>query len=375
MIQDYSIWEYQAYHSIWDVCIIGSGINGISTGISILEKKPDTRVLIVDRWFIPLGASTRNAGFSCFGSPTEILHDISTMGEDVAMSLVSKRWKGLQKLKTRLKDSNAQYETSGGYELYHQTQFEIITSSLQYLNKLLHEVIGEKDVFKSVPVPEGIRGFSGAVFNPHEGQLHPGFMMEHLKEKYLSLGGILWTGLNVDSIDEADGFMMVKSKLAIPLKSRHVVVATNAFAKDLVPGLDMHAARNHVLVTEPIPGLSWKGCFHFDRGFYYFRNVDNRILLGGARNQDMLNENTDQFGRNSLIVEALEKFLFDHLAEADTRIDYQWSGIIGVGEQKLPIIKSISPRLTVGVKCSGMGIALASVIGEELADLVLQQPE
>ena len=96
MMQDYSIWEYQAYHSIWDVCIIGSGINGISTGISILEKKPDARVLIVDRWFIPLGASTRNAGFSCFGSPTEILHDISTMGEDAAKSLVLKRWQGLQ---------------------------------------------------------------------------------------------------------------------------------------------------------------------------------------------------------------------------------------------------------------------------------------
>ncbi|MEO5905290.1 MAG: FAD-dependent oxidoreductase, partial [Saprospiraceae bacterium] len=65
MHQDFSIWEYDAYGKVWDVCIIGSGINGISTGISILEKSPETKVLVVDRWFMPLGASTRNAGFSC----------------------------------------------------------------------------------------------------------------------------------------------------------------------------------------------------------------------------------------------------------------------------------------------------------------------
>ncbi len=80
MHQDFSIWEYETYHYHWDVCIIGSGISGLSTGISILERSPGTKVLVVDRWFIPIGASTRNAGFSCFGSPSEILDDIHQMG-------------------------------------------------------------------------------------------------------------------------------------------------------------------------------------------------------------------------------------------------------------------------------------------------------
>ena len=103
MHQDFSIWEYEAYQTQWDICIIGSGISGLSTGISILERNPDVSVLVVDRWFIPLGASTRNAGFSCFGSPSEILDDIGKMGETPTISLIGKRWKGLQKLKSAFK--------------------------------------------------------------------------------------------------------------------------------------------------------------------------------------------------------------------------------------------------------------------------------
>lgn len=376
MTQDFSFWEYETHHSIWDICIIGNGINGCSTGISILEKNPGAKVLMVDRWFIPLGASTRNAGFSCFGSPSEILDDISIIGENASVSLITKRWKGLQKLKTRLVNSNSQYETSGGYELYHESEFENIYHSLPYLNKLMHEAIGIKEVFQPVNVPQGIRGFSHAIYNSHEGQLHPGYMMECLKQKYLALGGTLWTGLHIDSIEEDGDRIIIKSKIAIPVEARHVVVTTNAFAKDLIPELDVHGARNHVLVTAPIPGLPWKGCFHYDKGFYYFRNIGNRILLGGARNKDLVAENTDQFGRNKLIIEALEKFLYEHLTQTDTcKIEFQWSGIIATGRNKEPIIKSISPRLSVGVRCSGMGIALASLIGEELAELALQQLE
>ncbi|HUR31700.1 MAG TPA: FAD-dependent oxidoreductase [Saprospiraceae bacterium] len=375
MVQDFSIWEHDAYHRTWDICIIGAGINGISTGISILEKKPDSQILIIDRWFIPLGASTRNAGFACFGSPSEILDDILNIGEEQAVALVEKRWLGLQKLKSRLENSKANFEISGGYELYHEDEFERINSKLDYLNSLMQRAIGHANIFSSKDVPSGIRGFSKAIYNPHEGQLHPAFMMQHLKEVYLKLGGNLWTGLKIDAIEEQPDGVLLRSRLALPVEAKKVIVATNGFTSDLLPDIDIYGARNHVFVTEPIPGLQLKGCFHFDKGFYYFRNIGDRILIGGARNKDQLNENTEQFGTNQIIVDELEKFLYTHLAEKSTRIDYRWSGIIAVGKEKLPIIKSITPRLFAGVRCSGMGIALASLTGEELADMVLQQDQ
>jgi gamma-glutamylputrescine oxidase len=371
--QDFSFWESNAYSREWDICIIGSGITGISTGISLKERNPKLEILIVERWFISLGASTRNAGFSCFGSPSEILNDIKNMGEEMAVSLVSKRWNGLLKLKSRITELT-RYETHGGYEMYHPDGFEIVVDQLNYLNQLLESVTAHKNIFRVVDVPEGIRGFSHAVFNPLEGQLHPALMMEDLKKKFLGLGGSIWSGYPVESIVDQGDHVKLVNHLAFPIIAKKVIVTTNAFASQLLPQLHVHGARNHVMVTTPVPGLPWKGCFHYDKGFYYFRNIDNRILIGGARNADLENENTDQFGFNPKIVATLQQFLFDHLAVRDhCKVEFQWSGIIGIGDIKMPIIKAISPRVFVGVRLSGMGIALASLIGEELTDLVLQQ--
>jgi len=296
------------------------------------------------------------------------------MGETATISLIGKRWKGLQKLKSRLNHLHAQYETHGGYELYHDEEYEKIIPKLPFLNDLMAEAIGKKDVFHPAEIPSGIQNFSQMLFTPYEGQLHPGFMMEQLKQLYLNLGGRIWTGLDIEAIEEFEDGVILRNKLSIPIKAAKVIVTTNAFANQLLPELDVHGARNHVIVTEPIPGLPWKGNFHYDKGFYYFRNLGERILLGGARNLDIKTEDTSEFGSNPLILSALKEFLHTHLTPGEKiKIEFQWSGIIGIGSYKLPIIKALSPRLFVGVRLSGMGIALASLIGEELADMVLQQ--
>jgi len=374
MPQDFSFWEMEVYSREWDICIIGSGITGLSTGISLLEQNSQLNILAIDRWFIPLGASTRNAGFACFGSPSEILNDIERMGEASAISLISKRWNGLRKLRSRIDAEFARYKPNGGFELYAQDEYQKVADQLSYLNQLLEYVTSHKNVFSRVEVPVGIRGFSRAIFNPLEGQLHPGFMMEDLKRKYMALGGKMITGYQIDQIVEQADHVQLINHLALPITANKVIVTTNAFAAQLLPELDVHGARNHVLVTTPVHDLPWKGCFHYNKGFYYFRNIGNRILLGGARNTDIETENTEEFGFNPGIVDHLHQFLFDHLADPHRcRVEYQWSGIIGIGGKKDPIIKALSTRLFAGVRLSGMGIALASLIGEELTQLVLQQ--
>ena len=53
-------------------------------------------------------------------------------------------------------------------------------------------------------------------------------------------------------------------------------------------------------------------------------------------------------------------------------VDHNWSGIMAFGPNKKPILQKQSDRVSVGVRLGGMGVAIGSKIGSELADLMLQ---
>ena len=84
-----SFWEKNSFLN-YDYIIVGSGILGLSTACEIKESFPDKEILVLERGIFPTGASTKNAGFLCFGSLTEILADIKLKGEDNAIQLVEK---------------------------------------------------------------------------------------------------------------------------------------------------------------------------------------------------------------------------------------------------------------------------------------------
>ena len=102
----------------------------------------------------------------------------------------------------------------------------------------------------------------------------------------------------------------------------------------------------------------------------YFRNIDNRILFGGGRNLDFLAEQTTEFGETELIQNQLEKLLKEIILPNEKfEIERRWSGIMGVGNRKSPIVRPLSSNVFCGVRLGGMGIAIGSLVGKELAEL------
>src|SRR5688500_13998095 len=99
-----SYWEKQSLLQ-YDIIIVGSGLVGLSTAISIKERQPAKRVLVIERGILPTGASTKNAGFACIGSLTEILDDLRNMTEREVLELVQLRHDGLRRLRERLGDT------------------------------------------------------------------------------------------------------------------------------------------------------------------------------------------------------------------------------------------------------------------------------
>ncbi len=370
---DISIWEQESFFARRDVIIIGGGLAGLWCAYELLSKNPSLHLLILDSGIIPTGASTRNAGFACFGSPTELLHDAEFWGEKHMWQLTEMRYKGIEKIRTIFRDEVIDYSNCGGYECLRKdiNNVEEIQEKLSWLNKGLQEITGKGNVFTRTDeklTAFGFQGFDALIENQLEGSLHSGKLVMALQEKFRSLGGQIMHGIEVERWEENDKEISVFTKQNIRIKASKLFICTNALSQNLLPGITANPARGQIIVTSPIKDLQMRGTFHFDEGFYYFRNIGNRVLLGGARNTAFEDEKTIQFDLTPAIQDTLETFLSNHLLPRKSyKIEYRWSGIMGFTEDKQPCIKQLSERVTAVIICNGMGVALSPVIAEDIS--------
>ena len=363
MKREFSFWEREEWFKSPDLIVIGAGIVGASSAIFYKEKHPDHDVIVVDKGFAPEGASTRNAGFACIGSVSEHLADLEIAGEETVMNRIKRRWDGLKLLKSAMGEEAIGYESVGGHEIFTDADlFEECKKKVDWLNQKMEETIGEPEVYS-------IKEFEGypAIFNRLEGAINSGLLMRSLHQKLAEAGvRVLWNS-KVASVDSN----RVEFDEGMVLTPRKILLAVNGFTANLIDQ-QIKPARGFVLVTQPIDGLKWRGTFHHDRGYVYFRNVSDRLLLGGARNLAKDEETTDKFGVNSKIKEYLYSFANDVLElPSDWKTDIEWSGIMGMTENKEPVIEEIKQNLFVAAGLSGMGIA----VGMEVASQAVSKIE
>ncbi|RCH54931.1 FAD-dependent oxidoreductase [Mucilaginibacter hurinus] len=375
--QTFSYWEKTSFINNTDVIVIGSGLVGLSAALRLKQQRPALKVLVLERGFLPTGASTKNAGFACFGTVTEQIANVKASTEEEAMWLVAYRWRGLHRLRQNLGDAHIAYQPHGGYELFltHESErAEAAVEQLTYFNKLVQQAIGERDIYSVADAKIagfGIKGVSHMIYNRCEGQLNTGMMMRVLLQKVYNNGVMVLNNCNIQTVEDQGNVVMVTTSQG-NFKTGKVILATNAFAAQLFPGLDVKPGRGQVLVTKPVEGLKLKGTYHFDEGFYYFRNIEGRILLGGGRNLDFDAERTWEFGHTQGVKEKLLYYLNNVILPGQKfDVDYWWSGIMGFGEELSPIVKQLKPNIYCAVRCNGMGVAMGSLVGEEVADMLL----
>lgn len=377
MGQSFSYWEQKSFLSGFDVIIIGSGIVGLNSALNLKAKHPALQIGIVESGFLPSGASTKNAGFACFGSVSEAVDEIKSEGEENFLSLVEMRWKGLSRLRKNLGDESIGFKQYGGYEIFKKSEKLFASECIEeihHLNNLLKPIIGKHDIYAVANAKIADFGFSGIadlIENKYEGQIDTGRMMTALISKVAGMGVQIFNSCRVHKFDGEAGNYLIKTSQG-NFETKSIIVATNAFAPELLPELEITPGRGQVLITEPIKNLRVKGTFHYNRGYTYFRNIDNRILLGGFRNLDKESEQTKEPGTTDLIQSALEELLHDNILYGmKPKIEHRWSGVMGFGPELKPIVREVRSGVFCAVRCSGMGIAMGSLLGEQVAKLAM----
>ena len=373
-IQNLSYWEKESFINSNDYLIVGSGIVGLSTAIYLKQREKDKKVTVIERGFLPTGASTKNAGFSCIGSPSELLSDLEKNSEEEVFATVEKRWQGLLNLNQLLGEENIGYLSLGSHELFTENDVQLhqnCIDKLDYLNRQLKRITKIEKVFKSsndICNQYGFSGFTKAISHAAEGQINTGEMMKSLLAKAQEMGIQVLNGIDVKMINNKSVSTNIGN---IPFEK--IAICTNAFSNRFFPEMDIEPARAQVIVTSEIDQLKLKGIFHFDEGFYYFRNIGKRILFGGGRNLNFKSETTEEMLTTAEITNELKRVLKEQIAPyTDFRIEHEWAGTMGVGKSKNPILKKVNESVYCGIRLGGMGVAIGSLIGKDLATLMIE---
>jgi len=374
-----SFWEKNTLLQ-YDCIIIGAGIVGLSAAASLIEQQNDLRILVLERSLFPTGASTKNAGFACFGSVTELLSDLQKMPEESVQELVVERWNGLTKLRERLGEKNIGFLNHGGYELISEKETYCL-EHLDKINQLLYPIFQDK-VFEQRDDLIKHFGFNKnkvkhLIYNRFESQIDTGAMMDSLLSYVQQKGVRVLTGCEAMNFEDKNQSVFIETKRPfypdqrVTFEAKKLLICTNAFTPALLSDIDLKPGRGQVLVTKPIEQLPFKGVFHYDEGFYYFRNYGNRIIFGGGRNVDFKGEETTEIQTTENIINHLKHQLKEVIIpNLDFEIEHQWAGIMAFGDNKKPIYQQLSPNTMLGVRLGGMGVAIGSQLGAKLAETI-----
>ncbi len=379
---EFSYWERRSFLGNAKYCIIGGGIVGLSTALNLAKKLPPEHIVVFEKSPFSGGGSTKNAGFACFGSPTEVLSDLQLMEKKECSDLIRLRFDGLKLLRRTLGDKTIAYEACGGLEFFapkentEENNFGHALESIPMLNAFMEEAIGEKEVYHEVDRLQNqykVAGIQGGINNRLEGAIDTGKMMDALIQKVNDLGIRLVRGMELLKFDEVGEQVNLHFDYG-KISCDRLFICTNSMSASLLPKMEVYPGRNTVLLTSPVPNLKLKGTFHMFEGYVYFRNIGDRLLLGGGRHWAGAEENTLVHGSNPKIEKRLLALLQETLLpNTDVKVDYQWSGFLGLGSKKSPIIQKVGSRSYCAVRMGGMGVAIGSEIGRRLAELFFEE--
>ena len=369
-----SFWERTRY----DFIIVGGGFTGLQAALASRRRYPRASILVLERHPVALGASTRNAGFACFGAPTELLADVREQGWEATLQTVAARFRGVEALRTTWAGEDIGWREQGGYEIISDAATAAyVRDHLTELNRRLYSITGRRETWAIVPPPRGAPRGELLLYNDLEAQLQPAALHRALRRRCAAANVDVWNGVTVtDVLGESPEEFAVHSEELAPLTSASVVICTNAFLPRLLPRYAgaVRPVRNQVFVTRPLRDLQLRGCYHYHEGYVYLRDVNNtRLLIGGGRHRAGPESETDAFGNTKTIRDYLLGWVDKHLPELNlTAADFEhsWSGILAQGASKEVLLEEVRPGLVVAGRLAGMGVALSAEVGSRVAGLL-----
>ena len=111
------------------------------------------------------------------------------------------------------------------------------------------------------------------------------------------------------------------------------------------------------------------GTYHLDRGYLYMRTLDScHVLFGGGRHWGIsLPLPPERDVESEAHWDAALEQAANRWVEVEA-VTHRWTGWLGVGRDRRPLIGESQPGLYHAVRMGGMGVAIGTGVGRQLAE-------
>lgn len=362
-----------------DTCIIGGGLAGVCTALSLAEA--DTRAVLLEAKHIGFGASGRNGGqviqdYACGMDKLEQL-----LGAERAGDLW--RWSGeaVDLVEQRVRRYAIDCDWQRGYATVAVKPQHM--AALQQWRDTAAQRYGyhgytewdHGEVCRHI----GSNRYCGALYDTDSGHLHPLNYTLGLAKAAAGQGALLFEQTPAVKLRRQEGLWRVETPQG-SVVAQHVVLAVNTFPVRFgFAAADQYRSRyilpvgTYVIATEPLG--EWNGDIlpgniaACDTRYvldYYRKSADGRLLFGGKVNYRQAEPDAETL-RRSMRQDMLK--VFPQLAEVD--IDFVWGGRVDISMNRAPDFRRIGPELYLLQGFSGHGVALTGLAGQVCSEAIL----
>jgi gamma-glutamylputrescine oxidase len=319
-----------------DVLVVGGGITGVS-----LCRWLGPRAVLVEADRLGAGASGRNAGFLSAGVGHCYANAVRRYGRQRAAALQDFTATTHRLLAEAL---------AGRARAYRQRGSRLVPADPEEARDLEESAqLLAEDGFEA-------RWDGRQLVRPGDGELDPLEAVQVLASDLPP--GTIQTGVRVERVEAgAEGVRVLGN--GHECLAGAVVLATNAYTSQLVPGIGISPVRAQ-MAAAPAPDGLVPMPTGSDRGFRYWRQrADGMVLAGGYRNLAL----QEEVGYEAVPTTRVQAHLDRHLGDLGVTqpATYRWAGIMGFTADELPLVGPVSdaPGIWVCGGYTGHGMAFA----------------
>ncbi|WP_294737713.1 FAD-binding oxidoreductase [uncultured Pseudomonas sp.] len=354
-----------------DVCVIGGGFTGVNTAIELAQR--GLSVILLEARRIGWGASGRNGGQLIRG----IGHDVSGfakyVGEEGVRYLQQAGIDSVALVGERVREHGIDCDLRWGFAELANTaaQFAAFQGELESLAALGYtpetRLVAPQDMAQVV----GSGLYAGGLVDMGSGHLHPLNLVLGEAAVAESLGVRVFENSPVLELIHGDTVQVRCASGTV--RAASLVLACNAHLDELEPKLSgkVLPAGSYIIATEPLPAelasqLIPQNLALCDQkvGLDYYRlSADRRLLFGGACHYS---------GRDPADIAAYmrPKMLKVFPQLANTAVEFQWGGKIGITANRFPQVGRLKqhPNVFYAQGYSGHGLNVTHWCARLLAE-------